>query len=304
MYISKIDGTECKNLLGLKTHLNKYKLTIVEYMIKYDNFIIPKCICGKECKLKKANIFRKTCGSQECINKLREKIVYTEEQREKARQNRFNYLKLKTGKTAWERRAAGEMSYLEQWFFDEIIKKFNLSHNYDIVMEYPIYPYFIDFAFLNINVAVEMDGRCHFTNGKNRIEHDIKRDKILNEKGWLIYRIKFDEINEITVNNFLNFLNTREINDKTLPAKTFLYKEIKPKKQETTKRLENNLKRDEIQKEFIPIILNSNIIFNKIGWVQQVSKIINKKVSKVPKWMKYYMPEFYETNCFKRKNKK
>lgn len=48
-------------------------------------------------------------------------------------------------------------------------------------------------------------------------------------------------------------------------------------------------------------ILNSGIDFSKFGWVGKVSIILNKKPQKVNQWMKKYMPEFYENNCFKRK---
>ena len=45
----------------------------------------------------------------------------------------------------------------------------NLGEKFDIINEYEIYPYFIDFCFLNNHVCVELDGRCHFKNGINRI---------------------------------------------------------------------------------------------------------------------------------------
>lgn len=301
MIISKIDGTKCKNLLGLRGHLKKYKMSTLEYFLKYESFEIPKCNCGKERKYKQTIYFYETCGDKECIAKLTHSpIVYTEEYREECRKRRIEYLKKKTGKTAWERRAAGEMSYLEKWFYDEVILKYNLHKKYDIVSEYSEYPYFLDFAFVNIKLAFELDGKSHFKNGKERIEHDIKRDKILNSKGWTIYRIRYDEINKETVNNILRYLQSNNQDEKKLPERVVTYTEIKPK-YEAIKRINNNLKRDEIEKQFIPLILNSKIIFHKFGWVQEVSKLINKKPQKIKKWMIKYMSEFYESNCFKRK---
>lgn len=208
MYISKIDGTICKNILGLSGHCKKHNLTVLEYYIKYENFVIPKCNCGKDKQFKKGITFRKTCGDNECKIKLtNNSSIYTEEYRENARQKRNDYLKKKTGKTAWERRAAGEMSYLEKWFYDNAIIKYNLNDVYKIKLEHSVYPYFIDFAFIDLKLGIEMDGRCHFTNGKERIEHDIKRDKILTEKGWKIYRIKYNEINEETIKQVLKEIN-------------------------------------------------------------------------------------------------
>ena len=53
-------------------------------------------------------------------------------------------------------------------------------------------------------------------------------------------------------------------------------------------------------KDNIEKVKNSNIDFTKLGWVSEVSKLINKKHQKVSKWMKMYCPDIYE-KCFKRK---
>lgn len=52
---------------------------------------------------------------------------------------------------------------------------------------------------------------------------------------------------------------------------------------------------------YISQILNSNINFSKQGWVKEVSILINKQPQKVNMWMKKYMLNFYNDNCFKRK---
>jgi hypothetical protein len=57
----------------------------------------------------------------------------------------------------------------------------------------------------------------------------------------------------------------------------------------------------EKQNDYIQIILNSNIDFNRLGWVNDVALMINQKHQKVNAWMKRFMPEFYENYCFKRK---
>ena len=54
------------------------------------------------------------------------------------------------------------------------------------------------------------------------------------------------------------------------------------------------------QEQYIKMIINSNVNFNKLGWAKEVSKIINCKPQKVNKWMKRFMPEFYNDKCFKR----
>ena len=54
-------------------------------------------------------------------------------------------------------------------------------------------------------------------------------------------------------------------------------------------------------KPLINLIKNSNINFSKFGWVKQVAKLINKHPQKINAWMKKYMKDFYENNCYKRK---
>jgi very-short-patch-repair endonuclease len=47
-------------------------------------------------------------------------------------------------------------------------------------------PYFIDFAFIDLGIGVEIDGSSH----NNKKEYDKKRDLNLNARGWNIVRIK------------------------------------------------------------------------------------------------------------------
>ena len=71
MIISKIDGTVCSNMLGLSIHLKKYNMKILEYYIKYEGFLIPKCpICDQNRKHNSPLVFRKTCGNRICQSKL------------------------------------------------------------------------------------------------------------------------------------------------------------------------------------------------------------------------------------------
>lgn len=200
------------------------------------------------------------------------------------------------------------MSYLEQWFFDNVIIKHNLTQKYDIVNEFILYPYAIDFAFKNIKLAVELDGKCHFINGQERIEHDKKKDAFLTEQGWKIFRIGYTENNENTINEFLNYISQIETMPKELPNRIFKYKEAKKiiqskiPKQKWKQHLENQYqKRLKENQPLIELVKNSNIDFSKFGWVNQVAKLINKAPQKICGWMKKYLPDFYQKNCFKRK---
>jgi hypothetical protein len=63
------------------------------------------------------------------------------------------------------------------------------------------------------------------------------------------------------------------------------------------------LKRQETNKkeqENIHLVLSSSINFSRYGWCAQVAQLINKDVMYIKRWMKRHLPEFYETNCYKR----
>lgn len=101
---------------------------------------------------------------------------------------------------------------------------------------------------------------------------------------------------------------------KKVRSKTVKVKNIKVKKQTNkciiTKKvlrqqqiIKNKIDRENKIKNQIEKIKNSNITFNKFGWVNKVSKILEITPQKVNCWMKKNMLEFYNNNCFKRKRK-
>jgi len=294
--ISKIDGTICKNILGLSIHLKKYGLSTLEYFIKYENFQIPNCICGKEKKHMNGLSFRETCGSVECLTNKKSKKL-SSETKEKIRKSRFNFLKKRTGNTAWERRSNGEMSFLEKWF-DDKCKQFNLYSKYDICYDYSEYPYFIDFAFLNVKVAVELDGKCHFINGTKRVEHDFKKDDDLIQKGWRVFRIRYDEIKDDSkIYELLLFIGEKK--EKNYDNRLYKYIELKKSKVIILKEKTN--RKGVLISDLKQMVLNSNIDFTTQGWVKEVSEILQISENKGGLWVKKNLPDLYEV-CYKRGN--
>lgn len=232
---------------------------------------------------------------------------HSKESKEKMKQKKLEFFKLRTGETAWERRNQGKMSYLEKWFYDEIIIKENLLSKYDIINEYCEYPYSIDFAFLNIKLAIELDGACHFTNGNKRKESDLKKNKLLKSKGWNIFRIAYFENQTEVKERFLKLLkeNNFKFSQKVYDNKLIKYNKIKEErnvkkiniiKSNQKIKFDKNLKLVENRKQ---LILNSNINFSKSGWVNKTSILLNLSHSMVSKFMKKYMNEFY-LKCYKR----
>lgn len=120
-------------------------------------------------------------------------------------------------------------SYIEQWFIDNVINKLELYNKFDIVREFAFYPYYLDFAFVNIQLDVELDGEFHYIRESN-IKHDKKRNEYILSKDWKVYRIRYNDIiknPENVINEFLAYLNTFNGFEKKLDNKLYSYQEYK-----------------------------------------------------------------------------
>ena len=143
----------------------------------------------------------------------------------------------------------GKMSSYEYWFCQKVVKQYNLAQKYDIINEYYQYPYFLDFAFLNIKVDVQIDGQFH--QNQDMVLSDQMRQKQLISRGWIVYHISYKDIkqNECTaIQRFLVFLKgITNISQKVLENQIVLYRKYKyPKPHMTMKQY--NLKR-KLEKE-------------------------------------------------------
>lgn len=91
-------------------------------------------------------------------------------------------------------------SPLEVWVRQFLIQ-YNLGH-YET--EYPVGKYWIDIAFPEKGIAVELDG---VTFHKDRKQKDDEKDKFLIEIGWRVYRIPSTECwNPIKISHHMNFV--------------------------------------------------------------------------------------------------
>lgn len=112
----------------------------------------------------------------------------SEETKDKIRKARLNWMKEHPEQTAWRLK---NMSYPEKCF-QKILEDNGLNKKYLIYREYSVFPYFIDFAFINEKLAVEIDGSQHLE--EDRKKRDVKKDKLLLSKGWKILRIAANEV--------------------------------------------------------------------------------------------------------------
>lgn len=174
-------------------------------------------------------------------------------------------------------------SYPENWLIDVLKNNFNQIENIDYETERPFYRFFLDFAWSEKRLCIEIDGELH--RYEKQIARDKEKDRLLKEDGWKELRLKWGYIssNKIEAIKLIeNFLN--ETGDITIP----LYKtkrEIWEEQHKENKingilkdslgRFNHNKLSEEQLLERKNKILNSGIDLTKFGWVNKVSKITN-----------------------------
>jgi len=88
------------------------------------------------------------------------------------------------GRSRWN----NEPSYPEKFF-----ERFLINEGIKFEKEYPIGRFSIDFALVDEKIAIEIDGKTHFTD-KETIERDKRKNSRLEEDGWKTLRIKWSKI--------------------------------------------------------------------------------------------------------------
>lgn len=252
------------------------------------------------------NSMRTYSESSKLGHKNPDRYKHTEETKAKIRAKRINYLKKHPFENSWRRT---NVSYIEKIFIS-LIEKNLLANKFEIVHEFSVFPYYLDFAFLNIKLDVEIDGSQHWRI-KERIESDKKRDELLISKGWKVYRIpefkikqQFCEIEK----DLLLYLNNFESQPKILSFGNGIIeyekiRELKLKKI-NEKRDINKINRDERVKirlsQKTEKLNQANIDFSKFGWLRKLSKIWCITHTSARIILKKSFPEIY-TNAYHKK---
>lgn len=106
--------------------------------------------------------------------------------------------KVKNGDWAgWAYRGRVEPSYAEK-FMMSILDKHEIEYEY----QYKINRFFVDFAFIDRRLILEIDGSQHLS--KQHKEKDKSRDKILETKeDWKVYRIAWKGVNNSSKKNYM-----------------------------------------------------------------------------------------------------
>lgn len=230
--------------------------------------------------------------------KYPDKFKHTEESKLKMRNKRLEYMKNNPEKTAWR---LANLSYPEKLLLNKFIE-LEWYRKYLIYRERTFFPYFIDFAFENEKVAVEIDGSQHLE--AERKKSDDNKDELLIKDGWSVIRFSESEI-KTNINECIDIILDK-LNNKSKPQKYIVGILDYPKKKINkygNRKEYFEIKKEEykrVNKDKVLQIQNSDIDFSKQGWVKKVSKIIGISENHGGKWIKKNIPELYE-KCWKRK---
>jgi very-short-patch-repair endonuclease len=169
-----------------------------------------------------------------------ESFIHSDETKQKIREKRIKFMKENPEQTAWRTK---NLSYPEKLFLEKVYD-LCLDKKYSIVREYSVFPFFIDFAFVNEKVAVEIDGSQHLL--PERKERDDKKDELLKKDGWFILRVSENEVKtniNSVFNTIISIINDRpKIQSMKLGVVKF------PKKRQKKERESCGLTKGEIER--------------------------------------------------------
>lgn len=296
MFECKICGRNLDKVGNLKQHIKKCeKLSVIkdEIVTLYVDESYSVKDLRKKFKIQSEDIKdilgNKVRSSSEAIKlahkKYPENYKHTEESKKIMREKRLEFMKNNPEKTAWR---LYNVSYPEKLCI-EYIEKNSLDKKYSIVREFSVFPYFIDFAFVNEMVAVEIDGSQHLL--PERKERDDKKDKLLNDLGWLVIRVSEKEIktniDEVFKQILLILKDKPKINNHRIGLV------VKPKKYQKKERNEFGFTELEIQsiksqrRVERPPIDELKKLIEKNGY-RGTGKIFGISDNAIRKWLKSY----------------
>lgn len=163
-----------ENLLSIRDLKSKYNIKSGTYLVNL--------LKGKIRNLSESNrVARK---------RYPERYKHTEESKSKLREKRLAFMKAHPEQTAWRQK---NMSYPEEMFL-KFLNERGYADKFLIQREYSIFPYFIDFAFVDLKIAIEIDGSQHLQ--LERKAKDELKDALLIENGWRVIRIAESSVKE------------------------------------------------------------------------------------------------------------
>jgi very-short-patch-repair endonuclease len=100
-------------------------------------------------------------------------------------------------------------------FVKTVLENNKVFEDFTVIQHFPIGKYFLDFAIIELNINIEVDGEQHFRTDA-AIEHDRIRNEFMISSGWKVYRIRWakmcrDSIEEIA--RLIDFIRIQQIDN-------------------------------------------------------------------------------------------
>jgi very-short-patch-repair endonuclease/transposase-like protein len=274
--ISKIVDEYCNQNYSLRDLEKKYSINKSRFLPFLKNKTRNTSESIKIAHINKPEVFR-----------------HSESTKLKLRDIRLKWMKENPEKTAWRQ---SNLSYPEKVFLNKILE-LQLDKKYLIIREKSVFPYFIDFAFENEKIAVEIDGSQHLID--ERKEMDLKKDLLLKNLGWSVYRIPAFEVQRNVdgiIEKLLNVLGGGSLEnngfflDKT-EKQIKLEEEIDRKNQErvinggiTNYELDSHISQRKVSRPPYELLIKDVIELGYVGTGKKYGVTDNA----IRKWKKYY----------------
>lgn len=190
---SKLNYSKRKNKFCSKScaasYNNKNRVLSKETKTKISNTLTKPLVYSicKNCNIKFSNKRGKECCSISCARKLIwQDEVYRNKMSQIASIKATERHKDGDESFGWQSRKGLESSYPEK-LAESVLVESGVKYE----KELKVGKYFIDFAILDYNIALEIDGQQH--NLPERKLSDVRKDKLLVKEGWEVIRIKYPE---------------------------------------------------------------------------------------------------------------
>lgn len=208
----KICGKEFDSIISLAKHVRMlHKYSLIDYYIKYEELVIPKCkFCNKDCKIRKGIVFTKTCGDVVCKNLIRKDTKHSDEWKKNMSETRKEWLRNNPEKHPWKNSKKFISKPCEK-LKEEFIRN-------GLVFESELQPiedrfYSIDIAFIDKGIGIEVNGNQHYDENKELKPYYKERKEVIEKNGWKLYDIHYSKVYDLDfVSELIKVINNEKNN--------------------------------------------------------------------------------------------